>query len=390
MLTRVENRGAFWSLLTTRGVYALNWYNVASIFSIIGVEFGQGVSGLGALTSSFYLGVGLLQIPGGLFAGKFGPKVTATFGTLVMSVAVLASAAAGQFEVLIVARFFVGVGMAFVFAPAVVLITRYFRSGAEGVALGLYNSAFDVGGAVGLFGWVIVATTIGWRLSLAASGIMGLLTAALLFFLVPRENVTARFSVGAGVLSRVLLDRTLILLGVVSTGIGVGSILISSFVVYYLITALGVAPATAGGIGALVFVVPIVSSPIGGRVYDRRVGFRSICVIAGVATAAATVLAGFGGIYGPLIAALVGGFTSGLGFTMVLAAARERIPAGPEYRTLSVSWVNSIALTSSFLPPIIFSFIANAFGYTPAWVGGGILCLLLISPIVFIRQPSAA
>lgn len=141
MLARVENRGAFWSLLTTRGVYALNWYNVASIFSIMGVEFGQGVSGLGVLTSSFYLGVGLLQIPGGLFAGKFGPKVTATLGTFVMSVAVLASAVAGQFEVVILTRFFVGVGMAFVFAPGgpnhEILQTRSRGRGTRPLQLGL-------------------------------------------------------------------------------------------------------------------------------------------------------------------------------------------------------------------------------------------------------------
>ena len=127
MFDRVVNRGAFWSLLATRVVYALNWYNIASIFSLMAVEFGQGVSGLGALTSSFYLGVGLFQIPGGVVAARFGPRLTATFGTLVMSVAVLVSGAAATFDIIVLARFFVGVGMAFVFAPGVVLITQVLR-----------------------------------------------------------------------------------------------------------------------------------------------------------------------------------------------------------------------------------------------------------------------
>ena len=70
MFDKVENRGAFWSLLATRAVYAINWYNIASIFSLMAVEFGQGVSGLGALTSSFYLGAGLFQIPGGVVAAN--------------------------------------------------------------------------------------------------------------------------------------------------------------------------------------------------------------------------------------------------------------------------------------------------------------------------------
>src|SRR5271157_4828181 len=101
MFAKVVNRGAFWSLLATRVVYALNWYNIASIFSLLAVGFGQGVSGLGALTSSFYLGAGLFQIPGGVVAARVGPRLTATLGTLVMSIAVLVSGTAVQFDVVV-------------------------------------------------------------------------------------------------------------------------------------------------------------------------------------------------------------------------------------------------------------------------------------------------
>ncbi len=385
MFDRVVNRGAFWSLLATRVVYALNWYNIASIFSLMAVEFGQGVSGLGALTSSFYLGVGLFQIPGGVVAARFGPRLTATFGTLVMSVAVLVSGAAATFDIIVLARFFVGVGMAFVFAPGVVLITQYFRRGAEGLGVGLYSSAFQVGGGVGLFGWAVVATVIGWRLSLIASGILGLLTVGMLLVLVPRENITSRLRVGAPELRRVLLDRPLLLLGVIATGISMGSILISSFLVYYLIKTLEVTPAVAGAVGALVFLVPIFSSPLGGRFYDKRRNFKSIVVLAGSVSAVATVITGFGGIYGPIVSALLGGFVSGLGFTIVMSVARESASMGPEYRILSVAWVNSISLTCSFLPPIFFSFLAGNLGYTTAWVGGGALAFLLILPIIVFR-----
>jgi MFS family permease len=389
MFDKVENRGAFWSLLATRAVYAINWYNIASIFSLMAVEFGQGVSGLGALTSSFYLGAGLFQIPGGVVAAKFGPRLTATFGTFVMSAAVLVSGTATQFDAAVLARFFVGAGMAFVFAPGIVLITQYFRRGAEGLGVGLYNSAFQVGGAVGLFGWVIVATAIGWRLSLIASGVLGLATAAMLFLLVPRDNATPRLVIRAPELRRLLLDRRLLSLGVAATGLSVGSILVSSFVVYYLIKNLGVVPAVAGAVGALVFLVPIFSSPIGGRFYDRQGNFKTTVAIAGSICAVATMVAGFGGIYGPILSSLLVGFLSGLGFTMVMAAARETGRLGPEYRTLSVAWVNSISLTSSFLPPILFSFLAATVNYTAAWVGGGILAFLLIIPIIAFGTPSS-
>lgn len=77
MLSNVSHKGAFWSLITTRIVYAINWYNVASIFFLMSIDFGQGVSGLGVLASSFYLGVAIFQVPGGILAAKLGPRKTA-------------------------------------------------------------------------------------------------------------------------------------------------------------------------------------------------------------------------------------------------------------------------------------------------------------------------
>jgi MFS family permease len=387
MFEEVVDRNAFMSLLVTRVVYALNWYNTASIFSLMAVGFGQGVGGLGALTSSFYLGIGIFQIPGGLLAARIGPKLTAVLGTLISSMAVVLSGVVPQFDAVIITRFLVGAGMAFVFAPGIILITQYFRRGAEGLAVGLYNSAFQTGGVIGLFGWAVLATIIGWRPSLVLSGSLGVLTAIMLFATVPSESAS-RQRLMMSQLTGVLLNRRLLLLGAVASGLSVGSTLVSGFLVYYLVKDLEVAPATAGAIGALVFLVPIFTSVIGGRVYDRRRDFRLIVALSGSISGLATMAAGFGGVYGPIAASILGGSLSGLGFTMVVSAAREADVPGPEYRTLSVAWVNSLLLTTSFIPPILFSFLAETLGYTTAWVGGGLLAFLLTLPIVFIKNTS--
>jgi len=385
MFERLANRGAFWTLLVARVVYALNWYNIASVFSFMAVDFGQGISGLGTLTSSFYLGIGLLQIPGAIVAVKLGPKLTATLGTLIMSMAVLVSGLSNTFALEILARFLVGTGMALIFAPAVVLITQYFRRGAEGLAVGLYSSAYQIGGMLGVFGWAVVASTLGWRPSLLLSGTLGLATVAMIFLLVPRDSVLSRLRIGGPELRRVLLDRNLLALGVVATGVTVGSILLSSFLVYYLEKSLGDAPAIAGALSALTFVVPIFSSPFGGRIYDRSRRFRSLFVASGSVSAVATVITGFGGVYGPIIACVLAGFVSGLGFTVVMSLARESRALGPEFRILSIAWVNSVSLTTSFIPPIVFSTIAGADGYTAAWIGGGVLAFVLMLPALLIK-----
>jgi len=62
------NGWAVSSLLYTRVVYAINWFNIASIFSHIASDFKQDISLLGLLSTSFLIGVGLFQVPGGIIA----------------------------------------------------------------------------------------------------------------------------------------------------------------------------------------------------------------------------------------------------------------------------------------------------------------------------------
>src|SRR3989442_15781465 len=109
-----------------------------------------------------------------------------------------------------------------------------FLGGKLGPGVGPINSAFDIGGLVGLFGWILLATVTGWRSTLVLSGGLGLLTGLLVIALVPKdgENVQLRFSPGQ--LGKILSDRSLIVLGIESLGSNLGSVLISSFMAYCL------------------------------------------------------------------------------------------------------------------------------------------------------------
>src|SRR5436853_3895889 len=160
-------------------------------------DLNSGVSGLGTLTSSFYLGVGLSHVPGGLLAAKWGPNRTVSLGILVSSIAVLVTSISASILQVASLRFIVGAGMALVFAPSVVLMTR-FLGGKSGTGVGLINSAFDIGGLFGLFGWILLATVTGWRSTLVLSGGLGMLTGHLIIAFVPKDgkNVQVRFSTG--------------------------------------------------------------------------------------------------------------------------------------------------------------------------------------------------
>jgi hypothetical protein len=60
--------------------------------------------------------------------------------------------------------------------------------------------------------------------------------------------------------------------------------------------------------------------------------------------------------------------------------------AGIEYEGLAISWVNSIHLTGSFLPPIFFSYLVERLGYSQAWLWSALVTLLFLAPLLMMSE----
>lgn len=385
-MRRVLNRGAVVSLILSRAAYAINWYNVAAVFAFMAVDFGQNVSGLGVLTASFYVGLGLFQIPGGIVAAKFGPRRTAIYGMLLSSAAAALTAFAFQFYQLVLLRFLVGVGMALFFGPGVTLIAKAFRGESQGLGVGVFNGAFYVGSALGLFGWSVLAELTGWRLSIAASGGLGILGGLLLLVYLPKDELRKEFTVKLEDLRRVLSNRWLILLSLELLGIGSGLILVTTFMIYYLEQSLKLGPTPAGVIGGLTPLCAIFASPLFGIIYDKTKRTRLLLFILGSVMALAVAVVSIGTVYAAIGASLIAGTSSGA-FTISYLAARKVRAASAEYETLAVSWVNTIQMFAGFWSPVVFSLLVISFGYGTSWVVGAVYTFLLISVILVAREP---
>ena len=222
------------SILVARIVYAVNWFNIGSLFPFISKEFNQDVSYLGQLSGFFLLGIGLFQIPGGLFATKYGSRRSAILGILLSSIAVIISSLTTQIAVFVILRFIVGLGMAFFFSAGVTLITTYLGKRSEGTGIGLLNSFQAIGGIIGIFGWILVADVFGWRLSLILSGILGVVIGLMMIFLLPVET-RSRTTISLSLLRKILFSRFLISLGIILTATQLAWGLTVSFFVFYLI-----------------------------------------------------------------------------------------------------------------------------------------------------------
>ena len=386
MLDAVQNRGALGSLIFARIIYAVNWLNFGAIFYLMSTDVGAGVSGLGNVTSLFYLGLGLLQVPGGILAAKYGPKKIVVAGIFVTSAAVLGTAASSTIPELEVLRFAAGAGMAFVFAPGVVVISRLLRGGKSGMGVGLFNSAFEIGGILAIFGWVVIAVATGWRQSLALSGSLYAVTGFLVLMFVPRDDSGEEFAITKSSLLTVIFDRKIVLLGLAILGFSIGNTLILGFMVFYLERSLSVEGTVAALVTAVVTLIPIFTSAWGGRLYDTVSKHRMLMIGAMLASAGSLVIASIGSLYAAAVAATLAGAAAGIGFTFPFAGARDFNRAGKEYESLAISWVNSIQLTGEFFPPLLFSYVVEQSGYSQAWLWSAALTLAFVVPVLLLVE----
>lgn len=364
--------------MLSRVFYAVNWVNIAAIFPLIAADLGQNVLGLGLLTGSFYAGIGLFQIPGGIAAAKIGPRRTYAYGTIAASSACLLVGLASEFYEIMILRFIVGLSMAFVFAPGVTLISKYLR-GSEGFGVGILNAAFNVGGIMGLFGWAALAELLGWRISVVASGALGILTGFILLKLIPQDAVRENFLFTYSSLRKILLDRWLWHVALELVAITAGASTITAFVVFYLEESMRVAAALAGLIGAIAYFSGIFASPIFGRLYDRYGNERGLFIFSGLLIAVGLAIASTNSLYGMVISTAIVGFFLTAGATVAFSAARKSGTLDAEYETLAVSWVNCVHFAASLLSPIIFSLVVLQIGYSTAWLLAGLCTVLLIS-----------
>jgi MFS family permease len=373
------------SLLIARIIYAINWFNIGSLFPFISKEFNQDVSYLGQLSGFFLLGIGLFQIPGGLFATKFGSRRSAILGILLSSIAVIISSLTTQIAVFVILRFIVGLGMAFFFSAGVTLITTYLGKRSEGTGIGLLNSFQAIGGIIGIFGWILVAEVLGWRLSLIMSGILGVAIGLTMIFLLPVET-QIRTTISISLLRKLLFSRYLVSLGVILTATQLAWGLTVSFFVFYLIDRMKISPEFAGIISSIPLIVYVFTSPITGKIYDKSNNSKWLLLIFSIMLGISIMMNSLDNLTAVILSAIFVGFFATGGFTIIYAITRKiestTLTHGQEYATLNVSWINGISLMGISWVPIVFSLIINQAGYSIAWFIGGAITLILTIPIL--------
>ena len=370
------------TLLLARIQYTINWFNISSIFYFIALDFNLDINSLGLITMSFLIGVGVFQIPAGILVAKYGPKRLSMIGILLSSIMAIISGFSQDEIQITIARFLIGIGMAFFFGASVTLISNYLGKENEGLGVGLLNSAHAIGALLGIFGWIALTEITGWRFSIIIGGIIGVSIVLIMKIGLLKEDNKRDFKIKFNELKDVLFNKSLILLGITLLGYQTGASLTLTFIVLYLIEEIHIEPIYAGLLGSLSLIIGIIISPLSGKLYDKFKNAKKLLFISAMISALSIMSISISSIYIIIIALITSGIFLSLGFVVVDARARQSKKIIQEYQTLSVGYVNGISLFGSFWIPIIFSFTASQLNYKIAWLCAGITIIILSLPIL--------
>lgn len=199
-------------------VFAINTFDLFSIFYIIAEEFNGDVSMLGMISAAMVEGIGLLQIPAGILASKYGPKNVAILGMIIIGISTGLVGISTDLYQIAAFRLVLGGGLAFFLPSAIVLGVQHFRKGSEGLGSGIIVGSNAAGGVLGLVVWVVLAASLGWRISIVMGAILAAIAAVAMYLILPRITVRSgpSFSIKASHIRALISDKYLIIVGITS------------------------------------------------------------------------------------------------------------------------------------------------------------------------------
>jgi len=386
-----DHRVAASMLIIGRIVYAFNWYNVGAVLPLLGKGLDANTGQLGIVLGAFLVGAGVFQVPAGLIALRWGYRTTSIFALILMGSFCLASAVSPDWEVLALLRFGAGAGAAFFFAPALGLVSSYYPAGSRGPVIGIYNSGFAIGAAVGLFAGAIIGSVEGWPYALAYGGAALLVMAVGAAATIPplaRSNVPATWKATWALGRPVLASRNLWALSLGLSGMWASFYIAAQYFVQFAHTVHPEWPIVlAAGIPTAMIVAEVFGGPIGGWFAEQRADMRRILVLWGVAGAVGLALVPFVPLLAlwPLFVFL--GFADGVLFA-VLYLVPTYLPEGRgDYLALAIGFVNSVQLFFGSLFAIVFGVLVGVVGYTVGWVFAGALIVGFLPLLLLLRVP---
>jgi len=374
----------------SRAVYAMNWFNIAPGLYYISREFHVGIAQLGILTTAFYAGVAIFQLPAGFLAAKFGNRIVGGFGIVILGISTLLSGYSPSLPILDILRFFGGLGSAFFFSPAIATLKEVVDPSSYGFHINIYNGSFNIGAGLGVIIWAILDLHMGWRNAFTVAGIVTLLVAFLYIF---GLRGTREFTdTGRNLLSnisRLIRSKPIWILSIAAMSTMIAEIVVGQLSIYYLRDHFQFSEMDAMTADSLFLLVGFVGGILGAALTKRYgLGVRYFAMINIVLSVLVFPFAVLNSVVGIYIISIVLGLLTVQGFSLLYVI----IGTMQQNKTLlafSLALVNFIQQLFGSIWPTVFGFIHNISNYFTAWIFLGFVGLVFIPLLRLYRKGTA-
>jgi sugar phosphate permease len=346
---------------------------------------------LGFLAAAYFYPYALMQLPSGLLSDSWGPRKTIA---VFFALAGASSIFLGMVESMgfaILARILVGLGVAMLFVPTMKVMTNWFKVEEFAMMTGILMAVGGLGAYTASLPLAWLSSKIGWRGSFIAIGVVTLIMAVAIWFLVrntpqdmglPVVNQPAQSKPGkaeiiglAQGIKIVLSSRPFWLLA---------AWFFFSFSIFfsfaglwggpYLMQVYGLTRSETGNILGMLALAMIVGSPFLGWLSDKVFHSRKkVIVLSSIMTLGLTVPLAFftDAMNQPILYILcffLGVFNSAV-VVVAFTSAKELFPV--EIAGTAVGLVNLFPFLGGAVAPPILGAILEAYGKTPKGYSAG-------------------
>ena len=172
-----RHRWAIFAVLTI-GYFFVYFHRIS--VSVVGQDIVADVGGsIGILSSVYYWTYTAMQIPSGVMADRFGPRVAATVFLLIASIGSLITCVGTEFWMIVLGKVMIAAGMAIVYVPLMKLVSVWFPKADFAVLSGIVIAVGNVGAIAATGPLELLADALGWREVFLVLGLITLILAVL-------------------------------------------------------------------------------------------------------------------------------------------------------------------------------------------------------------------
>jgi MFS family permease len=349
-------------------------------------EFGIGFAALGLLRTCYSGTMAAFQIPSALLSERLGIALVLSVGTALSGLGYLIAGASAGFWMLVAALLIGGLGSSTQHPLASALVARAFAGSRSMKALGTYNFAGDIGKMSVPAAASLMLVLLPWQPVLAIIGLVGLVSAAAIFWMSPRLPVEVHSTESSENEARAsgrgrsrFGFPVLLSIGMIDSATRMGFLIFLPFV----LIAKGASLPTVGLALTLVFAGGAVGKLVCAFIGARLGVIATVCLTEGLTTAGILLLLPL-----PLEAALVMLPIIGIMLNGTSSVLYGSVPdlVDPAKRTRMFGIFYTGTIGSGAVSPALYGLVGDAFSVPVALTVVAAICLLTV-PLALALRP---